>query len=216
MNQAAFFDLDGTIITRNSASLWMMSEWRKGRLSLYLVARGSLYVLAYKLGVIDMEQAMNEALQTVAGMEEEALRLRTHQWVDERVMRFVAPGARVALDRHRTQGHRLVLLTSASPYESEAISERLGLDDFLSTRYEVHDGRMTGKVAPPICYGTGKIHWAKQYADAHDIDLKESWFYSDSITDLPMLQEVGHPVVVNPDLRLKRKAAKIGWPVEHW
>lgn len=216
MKPAAFFDLDGTLITKNSATLWMKSERCKGRLSLYLMARGSLYVLAYKIGFIDMEHAMNEALQTVKGMEEEELRRRTHAWVDEYVMPVVAAGARDALARHRDQGHKLVLLTSASPYESEAIVARLGLDDFLSTRYEVRDGKMTGKVVPPPCYGEGKVSWAKRYAEEHDIDLTGSWFYSDSITDLPMLQVVGHPVVVNPDPRLKYKARRLGWPVEYW
>ncbi len=216
MNTAAFFDLDGTIIPQNSATLWMKSERRKGRLSLYLMARGALYVLVYRFGFIDMEHAMNEALHTVEGIDEEELRHKTCQWVDECVMPLVAPEAKQALAGHRQEGHRLVLLTSASPYESEAVAQRLEFDDFLSTRYGVEKGKMTGKVLLPLCYGEGKVEWAKRYADKEGINLSASWFYTDSITDLPMLQAVGHPVVVNPDPRLRRKAAKMNWPIESW
>jgi phosphoserine phosphatase len=80
----------------------------------------------------------------------------------------------------------------------------------------VADGRFTGRVLEPVCYGLGKVHWAERLAERAAIDLDGSYFYTDSYSDLPMLQRVGHRVVVNPDPRLRRFARKAGWTVEAW
>jgi phosphoserine phosphatase len=86
----------------------------------------------------------------------------------------------------------------------------------MCTRLEAQDGRLTGRVVPPVCVGTGKIVWAERFAAEHDVDLSASFFYTDSISDLPLLERVGHPVAVNPDPRLRRLAAARGWPVERF
>ena len=110
----------------------------------------------------------------------------------------------------------LVLLTSSSMYESEAATEHFDLEHFLCTRYEVHDGVFTGDVVRPICYGKGKVIHAQYFAARHDLDLGQSFFYTDSFSDLPMLRRVGHPRVVNPDLRLRVAALAAGWTVLDW
>jgi len=77
----------------------------------------------------------------------------------------------------------------------------------------VRDGRFTGEAVRPVCYGAGKIYWAERFATAQGVDLGRSYFYTDSITDLPVLERVGEPRIVNPDPRLRRVAARRGWPV---
>ena len=77
----------------------------------------------------------------------------------------------------------------------------------------MRDGRFTGEAVRPVCYGAGKIYWAERFAQRHGIDLERSYFYTDSITDLPVLERVGEPRVVNPDPRLRRAAVRRGWPV---
>jgi len=84
---------------------------------------------------------------------------------------------------------------------------------FLYTRLEVEDGVFTGRIVEPICFGEGKIYWLQQLIEEHGIDLAKSWFYTDSVTDLPLLDLVGHPVVTNPDLLLYRMAVRRCWPV---
>ena len=216
MSVAAFFDLDKTLLTINSGRLWMKCERREGRLSGRLVTEAALYLVAYRFGFINMERAMRRALVTVRGLEEDVLRKRTRAWFTSEVTKYAAPGAWAAIAGHRERGHRLVLLTSSSPYESEAATEFFGLDDFLCTRYEVVDGRLTGNVIKPLCYGPGKVEHARRWAREHDVDLAASYFYSDSITDLPMLEAVGNPRVVAPDPRLRRRAGRNGWPVLDW
>jgi HAD superfamily hydrolase (TIGR01490 family) len=216
MNMAAFFDLDGTLLDANSGKLWMNRERRLGRLTPWQTVQGLVYLTAYKTGFIDMEKVTIKALGTVRGEREERLRRWTHAWFEEEVVPYVSIGAWRQVAWHRMQGHKLILLTSSSPYESEAASAFFELDAFLSMRYEVKDGRFTGDVCRPLCYGAGKVIHAESLARRQSIDLAESYFYTDSITDLPMLERVGHPRVVNPDYRLRRKAEQQGWPIYVW
>jgi HAD superfamily hydrolase (TIGR01490 family) len=214
--QAAFFDLDGTLVGINTGALWMREERRAGRLSAAQVALGALYMAAYKFRAVDMERAMVRALVTIRGEREEIVRQRTHDWWRAKVVPWIAPGAAPAVEAHRAKGRLLVLLTSSSPYASEMAVRHFGLDAFLCTSFEVRDGRFTGDVVRPVCYGEGKIAHAERFAAERDVSLDESFFYTDSITDLPMLARVGNPRAVNPDLRLRRAARHRGWPVLDW
>lgn len=213
---AAFFDLDGTLLTANSGRLWMKRERRLRRLDTLQLLQGTLYLFLYRFHALDMDQVTVKALRTVKGEPEETVRQWTRAWFYDEVVPHEAPGARPALAHHRERGHRLVLLTSASLYESEVAIDFFGLHDFLCTRYEVADGLFTGDIVRPLCYGAGKVAHAARYADAHGIDLSKSYFYSDSFSDLPMLRRVGCPRAVNPDLRLQLAARRAGWPVLDW
>jgi len=213
---AAFFDLDGTLITVNSAALWMRAERRRGRLTLPQMLEGALYLLLYRVHAVDMGKVMRKALRTVQGELEETIRRLTYEWFERDVRPFVAPGARAVVEGHRRQGHRLVLLTSSSLYASECADREFGFDDVICTRYEVADGRFTGEVAEPICYAEGKVELAERLAVERDIDLDRSFFYTDSCTDLPMLERVGAPRVVHPDFHLRLVARRRGWPILDW
>ena len=214
--QAAFFDLDKTLITENSARSWMMREYRRGRVGRLDLAAGGLFLFAYHLGVVDMLRATRKALSTVKGLPEDQLQRETEEWFRDEVVPVEAPGARAVVEDHRAQGHRLILLTSSSPYASACAVGHWGLDGFLSMRYEVADGCFTGDVHLPLCYGEGKVHYAEALAAKEGLDLDGSWFYTDSFTDLPMLERVGHPMVVNPDPRLRREARRREWPILDW
>ena len=216
LNPAAFFDLDGTLITVNSGALWMKRERRLGRISFRQMIQATFYLVAYKFSVLDMDKVMNKALQTVKDIPAETVRRWTREWFDEHIARHFAPGARPVLDFHRNENHPLILLTSSSPFESEIACMRFGLDDYISSRYETTAGVLTGRLIPPSCYGRGKVTWAEKYAAKNEIDLGNSYFYTDSFSDLPMLERVTHPMVVNPDMRLRRIGKKRQWPILDW
>ena len=215
---AAFFDLDGTLLSVNSGRLWLLREVRHKRVTLLQTAQAVGFLVGYNFGVVDMVDAMRQALTTIRGEREATLREWTRAWFETEVVpRHEAPGARAAVEAHRARGHALVLLTSSSPYESELATRYFGLDDFRCTRYALGpDERFTGDLVLPLCYGEGKVHHAELYAAEHGLDLDRSYFYSDSNTDLPMLRRVAHPRVVNPDLRLRWEARRRGWPVLDW
>ena len=96
------------------------------------------------------------------------------------------------------------------------MAEYLKLDGILSNRFEVHDGHFTGRAIKPLCYGAGKLHHASAWIDEHGGSLKDASFYTDSFSDLPVLEAVGHPVCVHPDPRLKRTAIRRKWEVADW
>ncbi len=216
MPGAAFFDLDLTLITINSGVSWVNRERRAGRIGMRQMAQATVRFVLYRLSLIDMDEAMRLALALYKGLPAETLAGWTREWYEEEVASTFAPGGFPVMAEHRQQGRPLVLLTTSSPFEAALVKEQLDLDLAISTTYEVQDGLLTGEPILPLCYGQGKVTLAQRYADEQGIDLAQSYFYTDSYTDRPMLDRVGHPHVVNPDFRLKRYANKKGWPVLNW
>jgi len=216
MRRAAFFDLDGTLLTVNSANLWVRRERRLGRVTLWQLIRVGVMLAGYRLGFLDMEGALRAALAKLVGVSEDEIRAQTRQWWLDEVRPHIAPGAKAVVEQHRKDGDLLVLLTSSSKYASEMAIEEFGLDGALFQGYEVKDGLFTGHPVRPICYGVGKVEVAEAWAKLNHVDLATSSFYSDSSTDVPMLARVGKPMVVHPDPRLKYVARRRGWPVIDW
>ena len=216
MRTAAFFDLDGTLLTANSAGLWIRRERRLKRVRKRDLAHAALLLGGYRLGFLHMESALRSALAPLRGVPEAGIRAETQTWWREDVRAFIAPGGRAVLAEHRRRGDLLVLLTSSSRYASEMAREEFGLDDCLFQKYEVRDGLFTGEPLRPLCYGAGKVELAEEWARSAGVDLSSSSFYSDSSTDIPMLERVAHPYAVNPDLRLSFTARRRGWPRLDW
>lgn len=215
MERAAFFDLDRTLLDCNSATLWMRHEWDEGNVGVRQLAQASWWLLRYSLGHGGMEHAFLQAVASLAGKEEARMAERTRAWFEGQVRHRLRRGARDAIRRHREQGDRLVIATSSSPYAAGSALEAFAFDDYVCTTFEVVDGRFTGRVAASA-YGAAKAERVREWAEAHDIALERSAFYTDSMTDLALLEVVGEPVVVNPDRRLAREAVVRGWPVEDW
>lgn len=217
MPRAAFFDLDKTLISRNSATLWIRFELAAGRVTRWQAMQGLAYLLRYSLGAADMTDAIRRSVTAVAGQPEAELRERARIFYDQFIRRLYRPGARIAIDAHRVAGDRLVLLTSSSNYMSEMVCRDLGLDDYVCNRLEVDgDGRYTGRAIEPLCFGPGKVQLAARYVERLGLSLVDATFYTDSLSDLPMLEAVGRPVAVHPDPRLRRVAKQRGWELVDW
>jgi HAD superfamily hydrolase (TIGR01490 family) len=212
---AAFFDVDGTLIARNSAQLYVRHLRRTGQARRRDVARTIWFLLQYKLGLLDLDRALAATMEFVRGRDEASLADDCRLWYQAEIRPFLLPAMRHAVGLHRDAGHVPVLLTSITKYLAEPIAQDLGFEHLLVSELVVRDGLFTGEVTRPICYGTGKVHWAKQFCSTHGVDLDRSYFYTDSITDLPVLELVGRPRVVNPDPRLAREARRRGWLAMH-
>jgi HAD superfamily hydrolase (TIGR01490 family) len=210
---AALFDIDGTLLARNTAPLYMNHLRRTGQARRRDLARTLYYLFWYKLGLLDVRSALEVSMAFVRGKDEAAMVADCVSWYGEAVRPYVFPGMAAQVAAHREAGHVLALLTSATRYLAEPLGADLGIEHHLVTQLVVRDGRFTGEVVQPVCYGRGKVYWAERFAAEHGVDLAASFFYTDSITDLPLLDRVGHPRVVHPDPRLRRLAQRRGWQV---
>jgi HAD superfamily hydrolase (TIGR01490 family) len=173
-------------------------------------------MLKYHLSLIDLDAVAAMMALQMRGRSEQAFAERCRRWVEDDILPLLLPSALRKIERHRQEGHLLAILSSSPTYVTRPIAETLGLDEVLSTQFEVESGTFTGRLVGPACFGKGKVHWAEDLVARKPIDLGSSWFYTDSYSDLPMLERVGHGVVVNPDPRLRRAAKRRGWPVENW
>jgi HAD superfamily hydrolase (TIGR01490 family) len=213
----AFFDLDLTLLSVNSAVLWVRAELKVGRISRIQALRAAAWLVRYRLGMASMDDAIRDAIATLEGTPVDSLQQRTAAFYEREVRGLFRPGGRLALDGHRRAGDRLVMLSSSTSYLADLAARDLGLDDVLCNRLEVDAaGRHTGRPLGPLCYGAGKLGLATEYAERVRVPWSACAFYTDSFSDLPVLQAVGRPVAVNPDPRLRRTARRRGWQVVDW
>jgi putative phosphoserine phosphatase/1-acylglycerol-3-phosphate O-acyltransferase len=210
---AALFDMDKTLIAENSASLYMKHLYERGEITGWQLAKGLGAYLRYKVGVLDLKKWTQSMMLDYKGRLEEDLRFEGRRLFDDKVRESIYPEAARLVDEHRDRGHAVAIVSGATRYIVEPMAEFLGVDHFLYTRLEVEAGRLTGRVLEPLCFDEGKIYWIQQLIDEQEIDLARSYFYTDSVTDLPLLELVGHPVVTNPDPLLYRTAVRRRWPV---
>lgn len=216
MKRAAFFDLDRTLVRVNTGPLYVRWRMRRRQMGLPELLRVSWWTLQYTFGVIDADAVSRAAARSLEGLDEAAYRRECAEWVEAEVLAHVTQAAREAVARHAAEGAVCALLTGTSPYVAEPVAAHLGIEHVLSSRMAVKDGRFTGEVEPPLCYAEGKVERARAWAAEHGVDLSRSVFYTDSVSDRPMLETVGEPRVVNPDPRLSALARRRGWPIERW
>ncbi len=216
MSTVAFFDLDSTLIEVNSAKLWVKREYRQGQISWIEASRAGFWMFLYKMGLTGRDEALLKAISTLKGKREDEMAAAVQTFWNEEIADRVRPGALAVLEAHRAAGDRLVLLTASSPYMGGAATAQLGLDDMISTRFEVVDGLFTGQAVLPLCYLTGKLELAQRYVDEHGFSLKDAAFYTDSIADVSVLEQVGRPYCVHPDPKLEAAANRNAWPVLDW
>jgi putative phosphoserine phosphatase/1-acylglycerol-3-phosphate O-acyltransferase len=215
-NTVAYFDMDRTILRDSSGMLYMRYLWRRGQTNWRSMALSSWYALLYKVGLLDYPRVAARLAASVSHNREEDTRQLYQRFFDEVAVNYIAPKAVQRMNEHRARGHLVTIISAATPYVVGPLASHLRIQDYLCTRLEVVDGHFTGRIIEPGCYGPGKVHWARQYAQAHDADLAQAYFYTDSCSDLALLELVGHPVAVNPDLRLKGLAAQRHWTVEYF
>jgi HAD superfamily hydrolase (TIGR01490 family) len=213
---AAFFDMDKTVLAVNSGTLWLEHLVTHREIGTFDLARALWWLALYQLALVDGEFVFGEAAGTLKGQREADMRRICDHWFAHDVAPHITAGACARVAHHRASGHLLAVLSSSSPYASEPLGARLGIPHVLCTRLEVADGVFTGAVQGPVCFGRGKVQKAEAFAREQGVDLAASWFYTDSYSDLPMLERVGHPVAVNPDLRLGRHARAHRWPILSW
>jgi HAD superfamily hydrolase (TIGR01490 family) len=209
----AFFDMDKTLIAQNSGTLWMKHRYESGEIGNLDLLKGIAAYVQYKLGVLDIRSWAQSVLSEYRGKSEAEVEKQAHEWFDALIEPALYPEAEQLVREHDAAGHVVAIVSGATKFVVRPLAARLGIRHMLYTRLEVEGGCFTGRVIDPICFEEGKIYWLQQLIEEEGIDLAKSWFYTDSITDRPLLDLVAHPVAVNPDPMLYREAVRRSWPV---
>ena len=216
--EAAFFDLDKTIVAKSSPLALGKSFFSAGLLTRSSLLKSVYAQLVFNLMGADehkMEKMREEAAKLTSGWEQEKVRQVVTEVLEEVISPLIYAEALELIHDHRTAG-RLICIVSSSPEEIvEPLARMLDVDRWIASKPKVVDGRYTGEL-DFYAYGSAKAEAMEQLSLELDIDLAGSFAYSDSPTDLPMLELVGNPVAVNPDRTLRRIASERGWRIDHF
>jgi HAD superfamily hydrolase (TIGR01490 family) len=212
----AFFDMDRTVIRSNSAKGWVRREYLEGNIRLWDLLKASGWLFLYGLGKVDLDDPIRYGAGLIAGTKEEAIRMRCERFWEEEIRFDIRSDARDTIERHRTKGDILVLLTSSTNYLADLVAKELGFEYVLSNIFFSKEGVLTGEVQEPLCFGRGKVKHAQNLAGKLGVSLQDCYFYTDSFSDVHVLRSVGYPIVVTPDVRLKKEAKSNGWAIEDW
>ncbi len=214
-NAAAFFDLDRTLISGSSAFDFGIAAWRNKMIPTGDLLKDAANALAFRLAGASDEKSTavrDRILAAVEGGRQDEL-LALNEEIIPRLLEKVRPESKGLVEMHHEAG-RDCWIVSASPAELvEPLARALGMEGGIGTRSQVADGVYTGQLDGPFVYGEGKAEALQKLAAERGYDLRLCYSYSDSASDLPMLEMVGHPVAVNPDGPLQSVAHQRGWPV---
>jgi HAD superfamily hydrolase (TIGR01490 family) len=214
--EAAFFDLDKTVIAKASLLAYGSTLHREGFISRRMLARAAVGQVVFRvLGADDrrMTKVREASLRMARGWDQERLRALVVDTLPEVIEPIVYDEALGLVRLHHQEGRRVYVVSSSPEEIVDPLARFLGADGAIATRAEIDSaGRYTGEVAF-YAYGPTKADAIRALAVREGIDLAASYAYSDSATDLPMLETVGHPVAVNPDRELRRVAVARGWEI---
>lgn len=210
---AAFYDLDHTILTGNSATNLVKEARRRNVMSEGHFRHALWLSIIYKLGLGEPAGIINRMLGWLNGLSEESVRQLCREVFDVSLAETIRPEIRRALEHHRTEGGANVLLSSATAPICEPVSQHLQLDDVICTHLEHREGILTGGTDGKLVYGLEKKHRMLAYCSEHGYDPREAYYYGDSYTDRFVMEAAGFPVAVSPDRRLLKIALKKNWPI---
>lgn len=212
----AFFDLDQTLIARFSVFDFLREALASGLMTGADLAAASATAVRFQLGQLGFSQFVNEVTGVLAGHDEAEFMETAERIFRERLGPAIYAEARALVDAHRRKGHTLAVVSAATPYQAGPVARDLRIPNVLCTRLEVVDGKFTGRLIKPGCYGEGKAVHARQLAQSAGVDLEQTYFYTDSDEDLALLEIVGRPRPLNPNRRLADIALRRGWPVRRF
>jgi putative phosphoserine phosphatase/1-acylglycerol-3-phosphate O-acyltransferase len=212
----AFFDLDRTLLEGFSAYAFLGERLRSGAMPPREMLANLSSMLNYSLGRVGFSGVVGATTLALRGISEAAFDELGEQVFRKHLLGRIFPEAKTLVKAHRQRGHTLAIVSSATRYQIEPVARYLGIDHVLCTRLEVENGLFTGNVIRPTCYGEGKAIAGRTLADEEDLDLQQSFFYTDAHEDLPLLEIVGKPYALNPDRELAQVAAERKWPIRRF
>ena len=211
------FDLDNTLLAGDSDYEWAQYLIDRGVLEReHYEARNNEFYEQYKAGVLDIYEFLDFQLKPLAQYPRSTLDAWHRGFMQERILPIIGAGTRALIARHRAD--TCVIITATNSFVTAPIARELGVEHLIATVPEECAGRFTGRVKGTPCFREGKVACLQAWLAQRALSLEafeQSWFYSDSANDLPLLERVTHPVAVDPDERLEAAARAQGWPILH-
>lgn len=210
----AIFDLDNTLLAGDSDYLWGQYLVEKALVDPVIYEQeNQRFYDEYKAGTLDIYEFLEFSLAPLSQHSIAELTQWHNEFMQEKINSIWLPEAEKLLARHRQNNDFLLIITATNYFVTAPIAEKLGVDDIIATMPELKDNAYTGKVAGTPCFQDGKVERLSEWLKNSDYSLENSYFYSDSMNDLPLLLQVTHPVAVDPDDKLKSYAIEHHWPV---
>src|SRR4051794_9472499 len=217
MSGAAIFDLDRTLLQGGTGPLLSRAMYDLGVVTRKLPGEGLLYGMFDLIGETLPSIFLARQATLLAKGRDGATFDAAAEAAAESIAAVIHPFALSLIQRHHAAGRPVVLATTTPQHLIQPLADRLGFDHVIATRYTIgDDGRFDGSITGNFVWSRGKLAAVREWAAREDVDLDESFAYSDSIYDLPLLSAVGRPAAVNPDPRLTVYAVARGWPIVHF
>lgn len=210
----AIFDLDNTLIGGDSDTSWGDYLCEKGYVDAEEHAsKHAQFYQDYMDGTLDIMVFLTFQLHILGKHDRATLEAWRADYIETLVTPLLLPKAQALVDQHRDQGHQLLIITATNRFITEPIAQLFGIDELIATEPEVIAGEYTGKVAGVPSFAEGKVTRLDQWLKDREETLEGSYFYSDSRNDIPLLEQVTHPVAVDPDDYLRDHAKTAGWEI---
>jgi HAD superfamily hydrolase (TIGR01490 family) len=214
--KAAFFDVDGTLVRTNivhAFAYYAINDGGWGSAALRTAATALTGPFLWGLDQFSRKGFNQVFYKYYTGMSEDRLRLLAQDLFDDVLKKAIYPGAYDLIAEAKRAGCKVVLCTGALDFSVWPLVKHFGADDLIANQMQFANGKATGRVIPPIVEGAHKASVIRSYCVKHGLDLDQSFAYSDSASDYPMLAVVGRPTAVNPDIRLRSLARSYEWPI---
>ena len=210
----AIFDIDNTLIAGDSDLLWgeFLCERNYVDSNVYK-AEHEKYYKDYLSGKLDINNFLKFQLKVLGENDLNLLKKWRKDFFEEKIRPVILPKAYQLIDKHRNQNHDLLIITATNRFIVEPIASEFKIENIIACEPEIYNEQFTGKFTGTPSYAEGKVERFNDWVKTIGRRLEESWFYSDSHNDIPLMKEVNHPVAVDPDESLKNEAIKIGWPI---
>lgn len=212
MSYIAFFDMDGTLLTTHTGGLFFRYSYNMGKIKLpYLIKIAPVPIL-YSLGLIDLERISKKMGMRYKGQKDDEMNAFIDEWFSEMAVKYMRNSMFSEIKYHKDRGAKTVMISASPRNFCRPVVEYFKLDDLICTELVVKNGYITGECGM-YCYGENKVIMAEEYCVKNNFSLKESWFYSDSESDIPLLKKVGNPICVKPDKKLMKYARDNNWKI---
>ncbi len=215
-NYAAFFDLDETIISINSSKALVKRSHKTGLLGKRDLLRAVYQVFLYKYNLKDTLKIIHKMGDWAAGIKVEPFKKIISEIIENDLIPAIRPPIVEAVKHHKSKNAEIIMLSSAVSHICNPIARHLSFDHVICTVLEEANGIFTGRPVGKFCFREEKLNRLKAWCSEKNYPLEDVYYYADSIDDSPVFYQVGHPVCVSPDKKLKKLAAREGWPVKHW